>query len=400
MALMAAAVEIASMAIVAGTYASYYLKAKSWQSLQLERPNSKPKNEVCILLPVWNEGLVIEKKLADLAAQIGGSYHLVVIDSASDDNTVQLVNSYLEHNSQSFASFHLIEMEKRLGKTAAVAQAIDYLRENHPDSLTLMTDADAILAPGAIEKMRHWFSDASIGAVGALARREGGVGSEKSHRQLSDWLRISEAKRDSTPFLEGSCMMWRTELIQSGDLNTKANADDAQIALACRLAGRRVVVDEELWFLDYAPTTAKGQRRQKKRRAQGLQRMLTSTMNKRLDGWYAKIVKSQRQLHLWNPLILAGTGIAAITRMTVLALSGMPSDATIYLHYGLTVVEGMVLLAWLNSRFSLKLPLAPLDSVVESNEILLQSLITSARGRSLHMWQQHSDTRLLLAEDQ
>ena len=52
-------------------------------------------------------------------------------------------------------------------------------------------------------------------------------------------------------------------MVSSSDLHYSANADDAQIATAVRLAGLRSIQDPDLKFTDQMPLKAKGQRRQK-----------------------------------------------------------------------------------------------------------------------------------------
>ena len=97
-------------------------------------------------------------------------------------------------------------------------------------------------------------------------------------------LRVGEFGHDSTPFLEGSLIAWRAGLVSSSDLYYSSNADDAQIATAARLAGFRSIQDPDLKFSDQMPLKAKGQRRQKVRRAQGLIRLLA----RKRKHWFSK----------------------------------------------------------------------------------------------------------------
>ena len=45
---------------------NYRLKTSSWNKLSLDYPQSKNEFELVIMLPIWNESLVIEKKLNNL----------------------------------------------------------------------------------------------------------------------------------------------------------------------------------------------------------------------------------------------------------------------------------------------------------------------------------------------
>ena len=385
-------------------FARHWWSMKKWNKIQLEYPeNPKQETDNCvILLPVWNEAMIIEEKLSDLSKQFAGPYHLMVIDSNSTDETVSLCNEWIKNNSNAFSSFQLIEMPIRLGKTAAVAKAIEEIRTAGKFEFICMTDADATLSPKAINRLLGWFSDGTIGAVGALPRRIGSRSEEESHRKTFDAIRIAESKADSTPFLEGSCMIWRTELVSSSDLNTMANADDAQIATTVRLKGLRSIVDESVWFEDMAPPTLKGQRRQKIRRGQGLQRLLLSKRSRYFDnrlGTFSIILRREAYFHVISPLLYGGFAVAAITRWISIAIGESPAAESLsMLHILFTTAELISILAWANGRFGLKLPyLSPFDTVYSGSEILLLSLAKSARGQSLHMWQQHSDVRDLLS---
>ena len=383
-------------------FARHWWSMKKWNKIQLEYPeNPTLETDNCvILLPVWNESLIIEEKLNDLSKQFAGPYHLIVIDSNSTDNTVSLCNEWIDNNSDAFSSFQLIEMPVRLGKTAAVARAIGEIQEEGKFDYICMTDADAILSPKAISRLLGWFSNGTIGAVGALPRRIGSRSEEESHRKTFDGLRIAESKADSTPFLEGSCMIWRTELVSATDLNTMSNADDAQIATAVRLQGLRSIVDENVWFEDMAPPTLKGQRRQKIRRGQGLQRLLISKRSRFFDkrlGVFSTILRREAYFHIASPLLYGGFVVAAATRWITIAIAGYPTGSLSTIHNVFTILELISILAWMNGRFGLKIPyLSPFDTVYSGSEILLLSLAKSSRGQSLHMWQQHSDVRDLL----
>ena len=385
-------------------FARHWWSMKKWNNIQLEYPeNPKQQTDNCvILLPVWNEAMIIEEKLNDLSKQFAGPYHLMVIDSNSTDETVSLCNEWINNNANAFTSFKLIEMPVRLGKTTAVATAIDKIQAEKKFEYICMTDADATLAPKAISRLLGWFSDRTIGAVGALPRRIGSRSEETTHRKTFDALRVAESKADSTPFLEGSCMIWRTELVSSSDLNTRANADDAQIATAVRLQGLRSIVDENVWFEDMAPPTIKGQRRQKIRRGQGLQRLLISKRSRFFDkrlGVFSTILRREAYFHVISPLLYGGFVIAAATRWITIAIAGYPTGSLATIHNVFTVLELISILAWMNGRFGLKIPyLSPFDTVYSGSEVLLLSLAKSSRGHSLHMWEQHVDTRIALAD--
>ncbi|MGY8754672.1 MAG: glycosyltransferase [Candidatus Poseidoniales archaeon] len=376
--------ELALAGLSLAPFVLHRLNVAKWSKIPLEYPTQNSKLKLTVLLPVWNEALVIEKKLVDLAAQ-EVNCDLVVVDSASDDNTLSIVESWLADFPDSFNSSKIIRMPKRLGKTPAVILALDQM--NDVDGIIVMTDADAFLQPGSFERIQHWFSDATIGAVGGTPQRIGDLGSEKSHRDLYSVLRAGESAFDSTPFLEGSLMAWRAGTINSSDLYPTANADDAQIATAVRLNGLRSIHDSELIFRDYMPTTAKGHRRQKVRRAQGLIRLLVRKrkfwFSSRV-GRFSKILRMNAWMHIFSPLLMFGA-----IMMSILRNISFTEEAL-----WLSIIEMYCLVAWVLVRSQkgfLGIKIA--GTILAGMESLFLAMLTTFRGKSLHIWDQHSDVR-------
>lgn len=262
-----------------------------------------------------------------------------------------------------------------------------------------MTDADAMLERGCLRRMMQWFADPMVGAVGAVPNRVGGRHDEKLHRTAWEAMRLAESMVDSTPFLEGSCMMWRPSCLAIDDLNPKANADDAQIATSIRCRGWRTLTDPSAQFVDVAPSTAGGQRRQKIRRGQGLQRLLVRQRKQataKSQGVFGRIFRRQFHFHIVAPLALTVASATAVLRWGFIALYGWPATFTLAnsLHLGFSLLEAACVVLWWRSRQGKSSgPLSLVGQWLSSMEWLGRSLITTARGKSLHQWEQHSDER-------
>ena len=402
MLLAAATTEVVLGALVVIPMLIYRIKAKRWQRINLEYPKESHETELMILLPIWNEGLVIEKKLADLNRDYSFKTSLLVIDSASSDDSVEKVKQWLSDNKSAFFTSQVIEMPERLGKTAAVKQAIESLDRQSYTGLVLMTDADALIDEGTIERLHGWFVDPSIGAVGSRAIRQTKLHGEKHYRSLYHFLRVAESKRDSTPFLEGSCMMWRHGTFRSVDLNVDSNADDAQIATLIRIAGLRSILDANAAFTDFAPTTIEGQRRQKIRRAQGLQNLLHRFPKQHIlpdDGDFSRIFRAQRHFHLVVPIMLFQIAIVTIIRWIYVSITGMPTGFEAGLHASLAFVELLILVSWLTYRTGIRLPLVTtIGALVTSFEYLFIASYRNSSGQSSHVWNQHRDVRKQMHE--
>lgn len=363
-----------------------------WMKQQLVCPEEMSGLDMTILLPVWNEGLIIENKLSNLAKQDFKS-KLLLIDSASTDDTLSKAKSWLEDFPDAFDSYRIIEMPQRLGKTSAVITALDALSDE--DGIIVMTDADATMMPGALSRINQWFSNSQIGAVGGTPIRNGELGSEENHRDLYTLLRVGESSHDSTPFLEGSLLAWRAGSVIATDLYAKANADDAQISTAIRLKGLRSIQDPELTFTDQMPLTAKEQRRQKVRRAQGLVRLLSRKRKfwfSKRQGRFSKILRRNAWMHLLSPLAITGAAMLAIFRN----IAYLPDSN---LMFSLTLMEFYCLTSWVLTRsnksfFGIKIA----GTIMCGLESLLVAIMLAGRGKSLHMWDQHKDVRDALSK--
>jgi glycosyltransferase involved in cell wall biosynthesis len=383
-------------------FLKHQISVSRWLKKPIQYPENPPIEQLMILLPIWNEAKIIQEKLNKLSTNTEMACSLLVIDSASTDNSVNLVKDWIKQNDSKFQSIELIEMESRLGKTTAVHKALTHLKSSNFEGLVLMTDADATISKGTIDRMYGWFSDQNIGAVGARAIRSQSTGEESQYRNMFETVRLGESNQDSTPFLEGSCMMWRISSLDLLSLNLNSNADDAQIATAVRMSGSRSIFDEKASFEDVAPPTIDGQRRQKIRRAQGLQRLLKDQKKNpkiRSTGRFKKIFSTQHYMHIYSPILALGVGISALSRWAMVGFTGMPTGIDAAVHASLGVVELFCLTSWLCIRQGVRLPLlGKIGTILTGLEYLLIAQYNSFRGKSSHMWQQHSDTREIISK--
>lgn len=381
---------------------NYRLKTSSWNKLSLDYPQSKNESELVIMLPIWNESLVIEKKLNNLISDYPYPVSLMVIDSASSDSSLSLVNSWSKQHQDQFKNIDIIEMPKRLGKTAAVKLGIETLNEANYDGLVLMTDADALLDQMAVARLHGWFADDTIGVVGCSANRITSLAGEAQYRGIYEKLRVGESRKDSTPFLEGSCMMWRHDSFDCQELNINSNADDAQIATLIRLGGYRSILDNSVQFTDFAPLGIEDQRRQKIRRAQGLQRLLISLNpkdNRIKHSDYSYIIKRQKYFHLIIPVLLLVISLNSVLRWSYISITGMPQDEYAYVHAFFSLIEVLMLVSWLTFRAGISLPIiAAIGNMLTSFEYLLIARYRIFRGLQSNLWDQHEAPRIQMSK--
>jgi len=375
----------------------YEIRSRQWKKkFKLVRPDANKDLTLTYLLPVWNEEVLIERKLTDIAQQnIKAS--LLLIDSASADSTVEKARAWLKNHPDAFTEVKLVTMSQRLGKSSAVQLALKHLHSDFKHDLVCMTDADATIQPHAVERLCAWFSEKQIGAVGALPQRHTARREEELHRTFWDEWRVREAHLDSTPFLEGSCMVWRNELVLPDDIRTQANADDAQIALAVRTKGSRTIVDEEARFSDVAPWSRQEQAKQKIRRGQGLQRALLRyrpvTISQNI-GEFRRVFRMQFHALIIAPLLIVLALSVMGVRWVQYFIFGTPTPIfdTILTAIEVVFLVGLVLIRYLKTN----IPLVTLAGAWFSSMLYLQrALFDIVRGKSHHMWDQLNEPRTL-----
>ena len=395
-----AIVEIGFGTLAVLPYLKHGLDLFMYRKQVLEYPSGTFKGSLSVLLPVWNEAAVIEHKLDNVRETCPDiELHVVVIDSASTDDTVQRITAWRKKNKDAFASFHLLEMEERKGKTAAVQQALEHINTTNQTDFVLMSDADALFEPTTVERILGWFNDPSIGCVGATPKRIGERAEEKEHRGLFSTVRVLESQMDSTPFLEGSCMVWRRAILDTEALHCTSNADDAQIATNIRINGYRAIQDEQAFFIDHAPTERSEHSRQKVRRAQGLQRHLLRQRTYWFSpshGRFAQILRQEAALHILTPLLLFAGMIAMIARWLMIGLSEVDFENVTLttMHVSLFAVEAICICSWLLTRLGIRIiGISTIGTILDNNIHLMKAMWLSSRGSSLHLWEQHLDGR-------
>lgn len=356
---------------------------------------------VTVLVPTWNEAAVIERRLDNLAAQrIEGhtldeaGVSLMLIDSASDDGTLEAAEAWLSSNPDAFASHVLLPMEERKGKTAAVQRAIAEIRRGSQDAIIVMVDADATCAPHAVQALIRAMREEDLGAVGGRPERREMTAIEAGHRGLFSWLREAESSLGATPFLEGSLMAFRANLVDPESFDVTSNADDAQIATAIAEQGYRTAQHPEAIFHDTTPRALGTRWDQRIRRGRGLIRLLRRKKHVRGPTEFAMTLRFQRHAHLRAPfLLLAGWQMAEIRWSLSVLQGGLPWSTPLGLV--LTVIEATAVLMLLTGvvERTWPKPFKGLSTVIGGMIPLWGAWWREWFGGPAHVWTPSADAR-------
>ena len=83
-------------------FLKHRISVSRWLKKPIQYPEKPPKQPLMILLPIWNEAKIIQQKLDSLSMNTEITCSLMVIDSASTDDSVTLVKNWIKENDSKF----------------------------------------------------------------------------------------------------------------------------------------------------------------------------------------------------------------------------------------------------------------------------------------------------------
>jgi glycosyltransferase involved in cell wall biosynthesis len=127
----------------------------------------KEQYEVSIIMSVFNEVLVIEKKIQSILEQevFNGNWKLYIGSDASTDGTNEILSRYAALYPQQIQIFYF---EGRQGKPRIINQIFDQIFGNQSigeNQILILTDANVYFSKQLISEILKPFQDAQIGAV-------------------------------------------------------------------------------------------------------------------------------------------------------------------------------------------------------------------------------------------
>lgn len=249
-------------------------------------PGTPAQPPVLIVVPVFDEAPLIERKLANLAALDYPNVHVVIVDGGSTDGTLALVRR--------FPQFELVETTLR-NKTAQLAEA---LRLEHSAKWILVTDADAHLASDTLTSLMNVAAaDGDVAVVGARVRPIAAHALESLHWRTTDWLRERESDRGTAAIVAAPCYLARRELLT--DLPPDAIADDVHVACRAMLAAKRVGHADATVLELRSPRSARALLRHKYRKADAYLREIVRFLPSA-----RRMASPMRAVFLWRAALL------------------------------------------------------------------------------------------------
>jgi cellulose synthase/poly-beta-1,6-N-acetylglucosamine synthase-like glycosyltransferase len=207
---------------------------------------------VSIIIPAYNEGVVMERAIASLLKLDYPAYEVVVVDDGSTDDTLECAARWEGvHGSVSVR----VITKRNGGKARALNAGISVAR--HP--FLFCMDADSHLEPQTLRRAAVHFSDPSVGGVAGNVKVEN-RGHFITRLQALEYIEGLNMPRRAQGFVAavnivpGPVGMFRREALEEvGFYDTDTFAEDADLTLKLMAAGWRIVYEDEAVAWTEAP---------------------------------------------------------------------------------------------------------------------------------------------------
>ncbi|MCR5002774.1 MAG: glycosyltransferase family 2 protein [Bacteroidales bacterium] len=262
------------------------VQIKEW----IRKPHHIDKNfelpDVTLLIAAYNEEDVVIKKMenCDSLKYPEGKFHVVWVTDGSTDNTNALLAQYPDV--QVFFS------PERKGKTAAVNRAMALIKS----PIVVLTDANTMLNPEAVELMARCFGDPNVGCVAGEKRvkgsaEDGAAASEGMYWKYESFLKDLDYRLYSAQGAAGELYAVRRELWT--DMPEDTLLDDFIASMTIAENGKRIAYCKNAYAVEGPSANIDEERKRKKRISAGglqsvwaMRRLLNPWKHKRLTFQY------------------------------------------------------------------------------------------------------------------
>jgi cellulose synthase/poly-beta-1,6-N-acetylglucosamine synthase-like glycosyltransferase len=279
-------------------------------SALVRRPWEKgaPGLPVTVIVSAHNEEAVIGRKVQNCLDldYPKDAVEIMVVSDGSTDRTNEIV-SCVQDRRVSLAVF------PRLGKTACLNRVVPSVR----GKIIVFTDANSMFPTDALATAVRNFKDPAVGAVTgwtAYVDAENGRPATGIYSRFERWMKHRESLAASCAGADGAIFAIRKDVFQplrADDIN------DLVIPLNVLKAGKRVVMDRDLFCYEQAAEGAYGEYRRQVRitaRTLGALRRNMACMNPFRFGLFSFFLISHKGIRLMFPFFMLGaTAICALS---------------------------------------------------------------------------------------
>jgi cellulose synthase/poly-beta-1,6-N-acetylglucosamine synthase-like glycosyltransferase/peptidoglycan/xylan/chitin deacetylase (PgdA/CDA1 family)/spore germination protein YaaH len=234
---------------------------------------------VSVLVPAFNEELVIRNTIDSLLASNYENYEVIVVDDGSKDRTTEVVK-------ESFSTNQRVRLFSV--PNAGKANALNFGLKHASGDVVIALDADTLFAPQTLAALAHRFYDPKVGAVAGNAKVGNRINLVTRWQALEY---ITSQNMDRRAFASLNCITvvpgavgaWRRDLLeQAGGFPGDTLAEDQDLTLRIRRLGYNIGYEENAIAWTEAPDRLRSLARQRFRWAFGT----LQCMRKHLDALF------------------------------------------------------------------------------------------------------------------
>ena len=232
---------------------------------------------VAVILPAWNEGMVVGLSIDRLMAleYPEDRLRVYVVDDASTDDTPDVVLA--KARDYPGRVVHLRRHVGGEGKAHTLNHGITKVLADDWMEATLIMDADVIFVPDSLRKMTRHLADQNVGSVTAYIREGSAdktyltrfIGFEYVLAQLAS--RRTQNVLGALACLAGGAQLHSRENLEAlgGRIDTTTLAEDTVTTIETQLGGRRAVFEPHAIVLAEEPMKIAALWKQRERWARG-----------------------------------------------------------------------------------------------------------------------------------
>ncbi len=221
---------------------------------------------VSIIVPAYNEELVVERTIRSLLASDYPNYEIIVVDDGSQDDTSRIVAA-------KFGADERVRLftVANAGKAAALNTGLRYAH----GEIIVALDADTLFDPKTVGALAHRFYDKELGAIAGNAKVGNRVNLVTRWQALEY---ITSQNMDRRAFASLNCITvvpgavgaWRKDLlVEVGGFPSDTLAEDQDLTLRIRRLGYRIGYEETAIAWTEAPHDLRSLAKQRFRWAYG-----------------------------------------------------------------------------------------------------------------------------------
>ncbi|MFS0574915.1 glycosyltransferase [Sporosarcina sp. 179-K 3D1 HS] len=263
--------------------------------------------DVTVLIPVFNEEVVIHRTVRAILASDYPITEILVIDDGSTDATADIVKREFRHE-------RIVELiQKRNGGKAS---ALNMGFQLASGDIIITIDADTIFQPETVSNLVRNFSDSRVAAVSGNCK----IGNIRN--QLTLWQHIEYVTANNLEkrafeelncitVVPGSNSAWRRRVVkQVGYFHHDTLAEDTELTLRLLNEGYKIIYDDRAISYEECPETVKDFIKQRYRWSYGIlqtawkhKRNILTSSNKSLKYFAVPSMLFSYLLYLTSPLI-------------------------------------------------------------------------------------------------